>query len=97
MGSWDDSDNSNSETEKKEANIYLMINSDTEEVNISNFCQTWKEMEIMFGNLLEDSKCLTQKCLFQKEQILNLKKEKEELEKVNDRDLNTITNLHNAH
>lgn len=66
MGSWDDSDNSNSETEEKEANIYLMINSDIEEVNISNFCQTWKEMEIMFGNLLEDSKCFNTKMSFSK-------------------------------
>lgn len=54
-------------------------------------------MEIMYDNLLQDSKCLTKKCFFLRVQILNLNKEKVELEKLNDRHLNTIKNLHNTH
>lgn len=46
MASWDDSDNSNLEIWEEEAYLCLMTNLDIEEVNVSNFCQTCKTMEI---------------------------------------------------
>ncbi|XP_058783740.1 uncharacterized protein LOC131658467 [Vicia villosa] len=59
LAQWDDSENSNSEAEDEEANLCLMTNSDSEEVNTLNFCYTCKEIGILFDNLLEDSNILT--------------------------------------
>ncbi|XP_058775330.1 uncharacterized protein LOC131649593 [Vicia villosa] len=96
MASWDDSENSNSDTDEEEANLCLMTTSDSE-VSPLITCNTCHEMNFMFDNLLEDSNLLTQKCLFQKEQISNLIKEKEDLKRTNDKQSITITNLCNAH
>src|SRR3954468_19409268 len=84
MASWDGSENSNSNTDEEEANLCLMTSSESE-VSPLISCTTCHEMNFMFDNLLEDSNLLTQKCLFQKEQILNLIKEKEDLKKTIDK------------
>ncbi|XP_058783345.1 uncharacterized protein LOC131658028 [Vicia villosa] len=97
LAQWDDSENSNSEAEDEEANLCLMTNSDSEEVSTPNFCYTCKEIGIMFDNLLEDSNILTQKCLFQREQIHTLKTEKEDLIKSNSKHLETIKELQKAY
>ena len=77
----------------EEANLCLMAKDDAEEVTFSNSCFSCKKIEIIFDNLLKDSETLSQKCLSQRYQLIEIKKQNEELQKRNEEYLQTIQNL----
>lgn len=93
LATWDDADNSNEGIEDEEANLCLMAKDNTEEVIFSNSCSSCKKVEIFFDNLLKDSETLSQKCLLQRNQLIEIKKQNEELQKRNEEYLQTIQNL----
>ncbi|XP_073225551.1 uncharacterized protein [Cicer arietinum] len=90
MITWDDSDESSSEQEKEEeANLCLMTKSENDKVSISDLCPNCEKLEVEFDSLLNDSYTLSQKCMFQKTQLVEIKKQNEELQKKNDEYLKT--------
>jgi len=84
---------SNDGIEVEEANLCLMAKDDAKEVTFSNSCFSCKKIEIIFDNLLKDSETLSQKCLSQRYQLIEIKKQNEELQKWNEEYLQTIQNL----
>ena len=90
---WDDIDDSNDGIEVEEANLCLMAKDDADEVTFSNFCLSCKKVEITFDSLLKDSEILSQKCLSQRDQLIEIKKQNEKLQKQNQEYLQTIQNL----
>ena len=90
---WDDIDNENDGIEIEEANLCLMTKDDAEEVIFSNSCSSCQKIEIIFDNLLNDSETLSQKCLSQRDKLIEIKKQNEELQKRNEEYLQTIQNL----
>jgi len=90
---WDDIDNENDGIEIEEANLCLMTKDDAEEVIFSNSCSSCQKIEIIFDNLLNDSENLSQKCLSQRDKLIEIKKQNEELQKRNEEYLQTISNL----
>jgi len=90
---WDDIDNSNDGIEVEEGNLCLMVKDDAEEVTFSDSCLSCKKVEIIFDNLLKDSENLSQKCLSQRDQLIEIKKQNEELQKQNKEFFQSIQNL----
>ncbi|XP_073220723.1 uncharacterized protein [Cicer arietinum] len=98
MITWDDSDESSSEQEKEEeANLCLMAKSENEKVSISDLCPNCEKLEVEFDSLLNDSYTLSQKCMFQKTQLVEIKKQNEELQKKNDEYVKIIQELQQSH
>jgi len=90
---WDDIDDSNDGIEVEEANLCLMEKDDAEEVTFSNSCLSCKKVEIIFDSLLKASETLSQKCLSQRDRLIEIQKQNEKLQKQNEEYLKTIQNL----
>jgi hypothetical protein len=68
-----------------------------EEVTTSKTCPLCKEMKVGFDNLLHDSNTLSQKCTVIENQLLEIKKEYEKLQILNDKYFKTIQELQYSH
>ena len=68
-----------------------------EEVNDSKPCSLCIEREVDFDNLLIDSNYLSQKCTLLENQLLEIKKENERLQILNDKYFKSIQELQYSH
>jgi hypothetical protein len=69
----------------------------SKEVTTSKTCPLCKEMNVGFDNLLHDSNTLSQKCTSIENQLLEIKKEYEKLQILNDKYFKTIQELQYSH
>jgi len=80
LTTWDEPEEPTNEDEQ--ADLCLMAKSENEEVNLDS-CSSCKKTEYLFDNLFYNSQILEQTCKRLRNENLELKREKETLEKIN--------------
>lgn len=82
---------------KEETNMCLIAHKENEKVTTFEPCHLCTKMENDFDNLLYDSSIISEKCILLKEHISKINKEKEKLQILNDKYLQTIQELKKSH
>ena len=82
---------------KGETNMCLIGQKENEKVTTFKPSHLCTKMEDDFDNLLYDSNILSEKCILLKEKISEINKEKEKLQILNDKYLQTVQELQKSH